>query len=312
MTTNEFLLAMRRFVSRRGSPKFMISDNGSQIKLANDILDKLWKKIVKDEEVLSYISEKAIQWKFITEYSPWKGGFYERLVGLTKNTLRKTLGRSKLTQTQMLTMVMETEAVINSRPLLYVDNDIKSGHCITPADFTSLNSKIGFPDMSDDEDQDFGENSTYMEILKSWKVGNRILNNFWRIWVLEYLPALTQRKMLANKRQKGVLDRSPSIGEIVIIKEDNQPRGRWKMGKVVELIKGEVDGVERAAKLITAGNKFLKRPLCYLYPLECGLGEIDEPLKVKNDTFQNGARLRNIPKRIAAINARHRILGQAE
>ena len=52
------------------------------------------------------------------------GGFYERLVGLTKRALKKIIGKKCLTDRQLATILTEVEAVINSRPLVYVDGDI--------------------------------------------------------------------------------------------------------------------------------------------------------------------------------------------
>ena len=42
------------------------------------------------------------------------GGFYERLVGLVKRSLRKSVGRNLLTDTQLETLIKEIEAVVNS------------------------------------------------------------------------------------------------------------------------------------------------------------------------------------------------------
>ena len=61
---------------------------------------------------------------------PWMGGFYERLVGLTKRALRKTVGKRCLTEKQLITVLTEVEAVVNSQPLVYVDNNIKSSHVL--------------------------------------------------------------------------------------------------------------------------------------------------------------------------------------
>ena len=52
------------------------------------------------------------------------------------------------------------------------------------------------------------------------------------------------------------------------------PRGRWKIAKVIELILSDIDGMCRAANLLTANESNIKRPLRLLYPLE---GSIDQP-----------------------------------
>ena len=76
------------------------------------------------EEVQNYVSNSGIEWSFIVELVPWMGGFYERLVGLVKRSLRKSVGRNLLTDTQLETLIKEIEAVVNSRPLVYVGDDI--------------------------------------------------------------------------------------------------------------------------------------------------------------------------------------------
>ena len=73
--------------------------------------------LVGDPSVHSYLSDQRIKWSFIIELSPWMGGFYERLIGMS---LRTSIGRVNLTSSQLQTMLTEVEAVINTRPLVYV------------------------------------------------------------------------------------------------------------------------------------------------------------------------------------------------
>lgn len=63
------------------------------------------------------------------------GGFYKRLIGLVKQSLRKAIGKYRLTHDQRLTVLKETESIINSRPFVYVGDDIYSGVTLTPAHF---------------------------------------------------------------------------------------------------------------------------------------------------------------------------------
>ena len=123
---------------------------------------------------------------FIVELAPWMGGFYKRLVGLTKRALRKTVGKKCLTEKQLSTVLTEVEAVVNSRPLVYVDNDIKSSHVLTPADFLLINPNNIIPGYScSNQDADYEETperSTASKLLNVWKYGQRNLNYFWRLW----------------------------------------------------------------------------------------------------------------------------------
>ena len=89
MSTEQFLLGFRRFLSQHGKPKEIISDNASQFKLASDIIEKVWRQILSEKDVLSYAANESIKLKFIVELPPWMGGFYERLIGLVKDPYEK-------------------------------------------------------------------------------------------------------------------------------------------------------------------------------------------------------------------------------
>ena len=80
--------------------------------------------MTKCKDVQNYASSVGIKWNFIVELAPWMGGFYERLMGLVKKALRKTLGRKLVTLIKMQTLLKEVEAVLNSRPLVYVGEDL--------------------------------------------------------------------------------------------------------------------------------------------------------------------------------------------
>jgi len=92
-------------------------------------------KLQVSDHVDDYLSKKSIHWKFIVELAPWMGGFYGRLVGLSKRSLRKTLGSQCLTEKLLVTYLTEIEGVVYSRSLVYVDDDITSSMILTPSNF---------------------------------------------------------------------------------------------------------------------------------------------------------------------------------
>ena len=269
MSTEQFLLGFRRFLARHGKPDEMISDNASQFKLASAAIDKLWQQILTEEDVVSYSASGNIKWKYIVELAPWMGGFYERLIGLVKRSLRKALGRLCLTYEQLLTILTEVEAVVNSRPLVYVGDDINSTITLTPSHFLTLNPRTGIPDFdNDNDDSDFNPNVYSTDsLLRNWKKGLKHLDRFWRIWRNKYLINLRERTETKLKDGKGKSQFVAQVGDVVLIKDD-LPRGNWRLGRITNLIKSW-DNHIRAAKVILPTNRVVSRPLNLLYPLEC-------------------------------------------
>ena len=127
-TTENFLQAFRRFSSRKSLPKVMLSDNASTYLAAVDELNELF----SCKTLLEVLSRKGVTWKFIPKRAPWFGGFWERLVGLTKVSLKKVLGRSYVSLLDLQMIIVEIEAILNDRPLTYVSPDLKDPEPLTP------------------------------------------------------------------------------------------------------------------------------------------------------------------------------------
>ena len=310
MTAEQFLLALRRFIARRGKPSQIIFDNAPQFKLAKTaISDKAWKETISNHEVQSYTANQGIEWNFIVELAPWMGGFYERLVGTVKGALKKSIGKICQTEKKLETFLTEAEAVINSRPLVYVGEDFDSGFSLTPVDFLNLNAKSGVPiiEIHNPHDPDYGKKSPTDKLLEIWAKGQQHLNSLWQVWKDDYLLNLRERSQTHVKGPRIQAAEEPKVGSVVLLKED-LPRGVWKMGKITELISSS-DGKFRTAKVLLPTKKVLKRPLNLLYPLECGsVQEIE--------TTQNGGQLKQTvedtsttlrPTRAAATRAREQM-----
>lgn len=305
MSTEEFLLGLRRFISQRGCPIEIISDNAQTFKTASNTLHVIWKSVITCEEVQSYVCNKGVKWTFIVELAPWMGGFYERLVSLVKRALRKTLSRKMLDYVQLQTVLKEVEATINSRPLVYVSDDIASTITLTPRHFLSLNPHTGIPELEyDATDSDYMPyESTVDRLLKTWKKGQKLLNAFWKIWRDEYLLSLRERTKTSLKVGKSQSHYSPSVGDVVLVKEDI-PRGCWKLGKITHLVTSH-DGNIRSAKLVLSSGRTVGRPLNLLFPIEVSgaISENPENIVKQKLASQNGDVKIRKSKRAAAVNA---------
>ncbi|KAL2076872.1 hypothetical protein ACEWY4_027539 [Coilia grayii] len=133
-STEHFLLAIKRFIARRGLCKVIYSDNAKTFKRAEQDSKQLWESI-KYTHLLEYFSDRGISWRFIAERAAWWGGFWERLVQSVKTCLKKVLGRASLSFEEMTTILTEVEATLNSRPLTFVNNDLDEPQPLTPAHF---------------------------------------------------------------------------------------------------------------------------------------------------------------------------------
>ena len=77
--------------------------------MASSVLNKIWSNVVRSDEVIKFSTTKGIEWKFIVNLTPWMGGLYERLVGVTKRALRKVIGSKCFTEKQLVTVLTEAK-----------------------------------------------------------------------------------------------------------------------------------------------------------------------------------------------------------
>ncbi len=272
MTAETFLNCLRRFIARQGKPREFTSDNAGQFILTEKVLKIHWNSPAEHPGIQSYLSSKGISWRYIPELSPWMGGFYERLVGMVKRGLKKALGKRLATSDHLHTIITEVEAVLNSRPLMYLDSDLEDQVALTPGDLLGC-PKNGVPELDTSElnDKDFVQKVSHVDTLvDSWRKNQEILNQFWKLWRDPYLLGLRERQQFLEKTGRIRVESTPKIGEVVLIWQEHQPQGTWKMDRVVELIPSE-DGKVRSAKLQLPDRKTLKRSVTQLYPLECQL-----------------------------------------
>ena len=111
-----FLNSFRRFCARFSTPSLVISDNATTFKASASFL----KSLFEDPTVKRYFEDQKIRWKFIAPLSPNEGGFYERMVGVVKGCLRKSLFKKLLSWDDLVTLLMEIEQCVNNRPLTYI------------------------------------------------------------------------------------------------------------------------------------------------------------------------------------------------
>ena len=79
LSAYDFLLALKRFIGRRGVPKKLVSDNAKAFECAHSKLLSIY----KDKEVQAYLTQHRIEWtidwNFYCQYAPrqlYKNSYY--------------------------------------------------------------------------------------------------------------------------------------------------------------------------------------------------------------------------------------------
>ncbi|XP_060536764.1 uncharacterized protein LOC132708412 [Cylas formicarius] len=135
LTSEAFMDAFKRFVSRRGLPKHLYSDNAKNFVGTNNIFHKFYESVAQtasNETQSNYFLENRITWHFIPARSPHHGGIWESAIKSFKNHLQKVMGETKLNYEQLYTVVVQIEAILNSRPLLPLSSDPTDLQSLTP------------------------------------------------------------------------------------------------------------------------------------------------------------------------------------
>ena len=161
LTVETFLLAFRRFVSRKPLPQIMMSDNASTYLSAVEEL----KEMLSSKELETSIGRCGVTWKFIPKRAPWYSGYWKRLIGMTKAALKRVLGRARISLSMLQTLVVEVEATLNDRPLTYLSEDPRYPEPLTPTYLLHGRRITMLPHMlviEDLQDPDYGSTSSQM------------------------------------------------------------------------------------------------------------------------------------------------------
>ncbi|XP_062538129.1 uncharacterized protein LOC134206429 [Armigeres subalbatus] len=254
LSADAFVAALLRFVSRRGVPEQIFSDNGTNFVGARNelnVLYKLFKEQATTLKIFEFCQPRQIEWKMIPPNAPHMGGIWEAGVKSTKTILKKKCQSSLLNTSEFSTLLCQIEAQLNSRPLYAPSEDPSELEPLTPGHFMIDRPLTAIPEPSCE--------GIPVNRLSRWQYVQRLREDFWKRWSQEYLLELQKRNKW-NKRQGNI-----KPGMVVLIKDDNLPPQYWKMGKVENSYLGS-DGFVRVVDIRTKGG-LLKRPIHKLAPL---------------------------------------------
>ncbi|XP_077509396.1 uncharacterized protein LOC144120648 [Amblyomma americanum] len=250
LTTECFLLALRRFVARRGLPSTIYSDTALTFKKAPKDLQMLW-NILRSRETQDYTTSQQLSWKFIVEKAAWWGGWWERMVKTVKETLLKILGHQSLSFEELATVLADVEATINSRPLAYASADTTEPSILTPSHLITGKRLIALPKARTASIP----SATATDIGRRWKYRQTIMNSFWKRWLKEYILQLRSLHFASSSPASVI-----AVDDSVIVHKENAPRHMLQTVRVVEVFKGR-DGHARSCTVKMPSGVIIRRPM---------------------------------------------------
>lgn len=248
LSTPGFLKALRRFISRRGRPSHLHSDNGKNFEGAKNELIELYRMLRNTNEqdrIQMVCAAEGMQWHLTPPKAPHFGGLWEAAVKVAKKHLFRQLGSNKLSFEDMATVLSQIESVMNSRPLLPVTDDPNDLDVLTPAHFLIGTTATALPDP--DVSKVPASRLTHYQQLQMH------VQQFWVRWRNEYLHEL-QRDSKHRSRNDEI-----TPGRMVIVVDEQQGPLRWPLARITAVHSGR-DNIVRVVSLRTARG-IITRPV---------------------------------------------------
>lgn len=245
LDTDSCIDAIRRFIARRGKPKFIRSDNGTNLVGAEKELKEAL-KTWNINQIHSHLLQSGIDWTFNPPSASHFGGVWERLIRSVRKVLFSVLHEQTihLDDEGLATLFCEVEAILNGRPLTPTSDNPSDLSVLTPNHLLLLKSGETLPPGT------FSQRDNY--VRRRWRQIQYLADIFWRRWIKEYLPLLQSRQTWLKQ------GRNAKEGDLVLIVE-NGPRNHWNLGRILEVQK-DVHGIVRVVKVKTVSS-ILTRPI---------------------------------------------------
>ena len=280
MTTDSFLNALRRFVCRRGKVRELRSDQGTNfIGGRNELIAAL--KELDEDAVQNFLSSKGCDWIKFTSNVPCAshmGGVWERLIRTIRAVLSALLLEhgEQLDDESLRTFMIETENIINSRPLTVFNlTDPETPEPLTPNHLLTCKSQVVLQPPGH-----FSRPDLYLR--RRWRRVQYVTDQFWQRWRTEYRDMLQPRQKWTREHPNA------KVGDVVLVRDVNLARNKWPLGRIVKVYPSSDGLVRKARVLITDDGKrsLLDRPIHKLV-LICAVDEDEEDERSSDVTDAN-------------------------
>lgn len=255
LSSEAYILALKRFISRRGKPAKIFSDNGKNFVGARNEFERFLRDCSPD--IIEYATENRIEFSFIPPYAAHFGGLWEAGVKSCKHHLLRMMGTAHFTYEEFGTVLTQIEAILNSRPLSPMSSDSNDFLPLSPGHFL-VGRPLASPVYADSRiaTANTSQLSRYQRV-------EQLRHHFWSRWSREYISEMQHR----SKWKVNNGDLLPDT--LVIIKEENAPPLQWHLGRIVAVLPG-TDGIARVADIRTSKGVIRRAfsRICPLFPLE--------------------------------------------
>ncbi|XP_075157880.1 uncharacterized protein LOC142231146 [Haematobia irritans] len=251
LSSDSFLAAFTRFVGRRGLPQKIMSDNGTNFVGAERSLRYEFSQFMKEaaNDISAKYTPHGFQWSFIPPNAPHMGGLWEAGVKSFKTHFKKVAQNNKYTFEEFVTLLVRIEAVLNSRPLSPITDDSSELLALTPGHFLRGAPLVAFPEVTSDN----------LSLTDRWERLKVQQHQFARRWKDEYLKELQKRYKWHTPKA------NLSIGQLVVVKDDQLPPCEWRLGRITKTHQSN-DGLVRIVDIRTTKGT-ITRDITKLCPL---------------------------------------------
>ena len=235
LNSDSFIQALRQVIAHRGNIKVLYLDNGTNFVGCANELKKGYKQM-DNERIQSFmqsIGGDLLRW-IRNPAANHMAGVWKRQIRSARVILSSLLSShgKLLDEESLLTLVAETEGILNSQPLTVgTISDPTSDLPLAPSNILTMKSKVMMPPTGD-----FSKPDLYCR--KRWCCVQHISNEFWSCWRKEYFQSLQSCTKWHSE------NRNFSVGDIVLVLQVESACNHWPMARVIQVFKDSNEYVQ--------------------------------------------------------------------
>ncbi|XP_058652120.1 uncharacterized protein LOC131552381 [Onychostoma macrolepis] len=263
MNSDSFLMALRRFIARRGTPAELFSDQGTNFRGGEREMREALTEL--SPELQLQLAKHKIQFHFNPPGAPHFGGTWEREIRSVKTALYRVVGSQTVTEEVLHTVLLEVEGMLNAKPLGYVSSVPKDLDPVTPNVLLMGRRDGSLPQVVYPKSE--------LLSRRRWRHSQVLADQFWSSFIKNYLPSLQSRQKWYSTST------DINLGSVVLMVDPQLPRAYWPIGRVTKVYPS-ADGHVRTVD-VKINDRTYTRPVARLIVLS-GIQEDENSSQVLN------------------------------